>query len=122
MIPLPWLWVNPVFGLREEPSRVTYLYDKATKTVKRLVATKIEGLKEEKAKESEMFKSIDEKDFKLEYCYKEALSSQSDYEYEWKDTWEGRKNEAEIPRAVRIKAGEFKKTIFIPTGKLGELL
>lgn len=112
---------DPVLGLRDEPARVVYLYDKATKTVKRLVATKTEGLKEEKAKEFEMLKPIEEKDFKLEYCYREALS-QTDYEYEWKDTWEGKKNETEIPRAVRIKAGEFKKTIFIPTGKLGELL
>ncbi len=112
---------DPVSGLREEPARVTYLYDKTAKTVKRLVATKTEGLKEENAKEFEMLKSIEEKDFKLEYCYKEALS-QIDYEYEWKDTWEGKKNEQEIPRAVRIKAGEFKKTIFIPTGKLGEVL
>jgi len=112
---------DPVSGLRYEPARVTYLYDKAAKTVKRLVATKAEGLKEEKAKESEVLAGVEEKDFKLEYCYKEALS-QIDYEYEWKDTWEGKKNEQDLPRGVRIKAGEFKKTIFIPTGKLGELL
>lgn len=112
---------DPVFGFREEPVRITYLYDKTAKTVRRLMATKTEGLKEERAKKYDMLNGIEDKDFKLEYCYKSALS-QIDYEYEWQEAWEGKKNETEIPRAVRITVGEFKKTIFIPTGKLGEIL
>ena len=42
-----------------------------------------------------------------------------DYEYEWRDAWED-ENVRKLPRGVRIKVGELKKTVFIPTGVLGE--
>jgi len=107
-----------VSGLREEPARITYLYDSGAKTVKRLVATKSEGLDETKARSSEMIQNIEEKDFGFEYCYKKMLSN-TDYEYEWKDAWED-KNVLNIPRGIRIKIGNFTKTVFIPAGVLGE--
>ena len=47
------------------------------------------------------------------------MISNISYEYEWKDSWE-EKNVQKIPRGVRVKAGGFKKVIFIPTGELGE--
>jgi len=109
---------DPDLGLREELAKVTYIYDKADKTIKRLVATKAEGLNEENAKSSDMITGIDGKDFGFEYCYK-SMTSNTDYDYEWKDAWED-KNVQKIPRGVRVKTGEFKKTVFIPTGVLGE--
>ena len=47
------------------------------------------------------------------------MISNSDYEYDWKDEWE-EKNVQNIPRGIRIRLGEFTKTVFIPTGTLGE--
>ena len=103
---------------RGEIVRIAYIYDKTNKTVKRFIATKSEGFDEAKATSIEMLNNIEEKDFGFEYCYKSMISN-SDYEYEWRDAWEG-KNVQKIPRGVRIKAGEYKKTVFIPTGVLGE--
>ncbi len=107
-------------GIHGEIARVAYVYDKANKAVKRLVATKAEGFDEAKAKAVEMLSNIEAKDFGFEYCYKSSTSSVSEYEYEWKEAWEGEKNKQKIPRGVRVKAGELKKTIFMPTGVLGE--
>ena len=109
---------DPEKGLREEPALVTYLYDKADKTVKRLVATKTEGLNGDNVKGADMLSGVEEKDFGFQYCYK-SMTSNSDYEYEWRDAWED-KNVQNIPRAVRIRVGELRKTVFIPTGMLGE--
>lgn len=109
---------DPETGLSEEPARVTYIYDKAAKTVRRLVAAKAEGLKEENSKTSDMLTDVDEKDFGFEYCYKNMISN-TEYEYEWRNSWE-EKNVQKIPRAVRIKAGGYRKTVFISTGELGE--
>ena len=105
-------------SLHKELARITYIYDKTNKAVKRLVATKAEGLKEENAKSVDLLSGIEEKDFGFEYCYKSIISN-SDYEYEWKDAWE-EKNVRNIPRGIRVRLGEFKKTVFIPTGALGE--
>ena len=109
---------DPDTGMREEPARITYIYDKNAKTVKRLIATRSEGLNEDNTKGVDMLSGIEEKDFGFEYCYKKMISN-TEYEYEWKDAWED-KNVQNIPRGVRIRAGEFKKTVFIPTGLLGE--
>ena len=105
-------------GFHEELARITYLYDKQNKTVKRCVAARSEGLDETKAKAFDMLQDVEAENFGFEYCYKKMISNES-YEYEWKDAWEG-KNVIKIPRGVRIKAGAFKKTVFIPTGELGE--
>jgi len=109
---------DPELGMREEPARVTYIYDKANKTIKRLVAAKEEGLDEANSKPSDMLSGIEEKDFGFEYCYKSMISN-SDYEYEWKNEWE-EKNILKIPRGIRVNAGGFRKTIFVPSGELGE--
>ncbi|MDD5135753.1 MAG: prepilin-type N-terminal cleavage/methylation domain-containing protein [Candidatus Omnitrophica bacterium] len=105
-------------GTHEEPARITYVYDKAGKTVKRLAATKAEGLDENKANAIEMLSGIEDEDFGFEYCYKKPISN-TEYEYEWRDAWED-KNVLNIPRGVRVKLGKFRKTVFIPTGVLGE--
>lgn len=102
-----------------ELARVVYSFDKSKKTVKRAVATKAEGLSEDHAKAGEILRDIDDKDFGFEYCYKE-VSSPTEYSYEWKETWEDEdKDKGKIPRGVRVKAGVYSKTIFIPTGRLG---
>ena len=102
-----------------EIARVAYIYDKTNKAIKRLVATKAEGFDEAKARAAEMFNNVEAKNFGFEYCYKSATSSASEYEYEWKDSWEG-KNVRNIPRGVRVKTGPFRKTVFIPSGVLGD--
>ncbi|MDD3906286.1 MAG: type II secretion system protein GspJ [Candidatus Omnitrophica bacterium] len=109
---------DPETGFREELARVTYAYDKDKKCLRRLVATAAEGLNEDNARSSEILKDINEKDFGIEYCYKAKLSN-TEYEYEWRDAWE-EKNVQDVPRGVRIKVGEFRKTVFVPTGILGE--
>jgi len=109
---------DPDTGSSEEPARVTYIYDKGKKVIKRLVATKREGLDEARAKSFEMLSGVEEKDFGFEYCYK-SMTSNTDYEYEWKDSW-GEKNVLKIPRGVRVRALGFRKTIFIPAGTLGD--
>ena len=111
---------GPDGNTRGEITRVAYIYDKANRSVKRLVATKREGFDEAKAKAFEILNNIEEKDFGFQYCYKSSTSSVSDYENEWQETWEGEKNKQKIPRGVKIKAGEFTQTVFIPAGELGE--
>ena len=101
--------------LHTELARVVYYYDADTKSVKRLVATKDQGFDETKAESSQSVKLAGSQDFGIEYCYKEPYAGTA-YVYKWMDTWE---NESVVPRGVRIKIGEFKKTIFIPTGQLG---
>ena len=110
---------GPNLGLHEELAKITYVYDRVAKSVKRLVATKAEGFDEVNAKSFEMLTAIEEKDFGFEYCYKKMITN-SEYEYEWKDAWE-EKNVQKIPRGVRIKTGKAsRKTVFILTGTLGE--
>ena len=111
---------GPDGRIRGEIARVAYIYDKANKRIKRLVATKREGFDETKAIASEVLGNIEEKDFGFEYCYKSATSSVTEYEYDWKDTWEGEKNKQKIPRGVKIKMGGLTETVFIPAGELGE--
>lgn len=102
-----------------ELARVIYSFDKSKKTVKRAVATKAEGLSEPLAKVADILNDIDDKDFGFEYCYKVAFSP-TEYDYEWKDTWSDEdRDKGKIPRGVKVKAGVYDKTIFIPTGRLG---
>ncbi len=102
-----------------ELARVVYSFDRSKNTVKRAVATKAEGLSEDHAKETEILSDIDDKDFGFEYCYID-VSSPTEYDYEWKDEWEDEdKDKGRIPRGVRVKAGAYSKTIFMPTGRLG---
>jgi hypothetical protein len=108
---------DPEFGLRGELCRVTYLFDKETKTVRRRAATKAEGLAELSAKSTDMLGAVEAEDFGFEYCYKKPALS-GEIEVEWKNTWD-EKNTDKIPRGVRIRLGEYKKTVFIPTGELG---
>ena len=102
-----------------ELARVIYSFDRSKKAVKRAVATKAEGLSEPLAKTAEILSDIDDKDFGFEYCYK-VVSSPTEYGYEWKERWSDEdRDKGKIPRGVRVKAGAYSKTIFIPTGRLG---
>jgi len=102
-----------------ELAMVTYYFDKSKKTVKRAIATKTEGLGESHAVVMDVLKDIDDKDFGFEYCYK-IVSSPTEYDYEWKETWEDEdRDKGKIPRGVKVRAGAYSKTIFIPTGTLG---
>ena len=102
-----------------ELARVIYSFDRSKKTVKRAVATKAEGLSEDHANAADILNDIDDKDFGFEYCYK-TTSSATEYDYEWKDAWDDEdKDKGKIPRGVKVKAGVYGKTIFIPTGRLG---
>ena len=102
-----------------ELARVIYYFDRTAKVVKRAVATMKEGLSEDYAKAADILNNIDSKDFGFEYCYKLG-SSPTEYDYEWKGAWEDEdRDKGKIPRGIRIKVGEYSKTIFIPTGTLG---
>jgi type II secretion system protein J len=102
-----------------ELARVIYSFDRPNKTVKRAVAMKAEGLSESRAKAAEILNDIDDENFGFEYCYRLGASP-TDYDYEWKDTWSDEdRDKGKIPRGVRVKAGTYSKTIFIPTGRLG---
>jgi len=98
-----------------EIARVVYCFDRDTKIIKRLAAAKDEGLDETKARGQEFLRGVKEEDLGFEYCYKESYPG-AEFAYKWKDAWQ---DETKIPRGVRIKLGEFKKVIFIPTGELG---
>jgi type II secretion system protein J len=102
-----------------ELARVIYSFDRSNNTVKRAVATKAEGLSEPLAKITDILSDIDDKDFGFEYCYK-VTSSPTEYGYEWKEAWSDEdEDKGKIPRGVKVKAGAYSKTIFIPTGRLG---
>ena len=101
--------------LHSELAQVVYFLDKDTRMIKRLVATREEGLDETKSKAEVMLKGVDEKDFRFEYGSK-ATSTGPGSMYDWKDKWE---EEAKIPRGVKIKLNGFVKMVFIPTGMLG---
>ena len=102
-----------------EPARVVYSFDRSNGAVQRAVATKAEGLSEDRAVAADILNDVDGKDFGFEYCYKVAFSP-TEYSYEWRDTWSDEdRDKGKIPRGVRVKAGTHSKTIFIPTGRLG---
>jgi prepilin-type N-terminal cleavage/methylation domain-containing protein len=102
-----------------ELARVVYSFDRSSRTVKRAVATKSEGLGEDSARSVDILKDIDDKDFGFGYCYK-VVSSPTEYKYEWKDEWSDEDaDKGKIPRGLKVKAGSHSKTIFIPTGRLG---
>lgn len=102
-----------------EPARVVYYLDNTRKAVRRSVATKAEGLSEDHARTSDILNDVEDKNFGFEYCYRMG-SSKTEYDYEWRKEWEDKDSKSgKIPRGVKIKAGEYTKIIFIPTGKLG---
>ena len=102
-----------------ELARIIYSYDRNKKSVKRAVAAAKEGLSETEARFEDILENVDAKDFGFEYCYKLG-SSKTEYDYEWKDEWEEEDRDGgKIPRGVKVKALDYSKTIFIPTGKLG---
>lgn len=102
-----------------ELAKVIYFYDRDKKTVKRAVATAREGLSEADARATDMLENVEDKDFGFEYCYKLG-SSKTDYDYEWKDTWEDEDADSgKVPRGVKVKVSDYTKTIFIPTGTIG---
>lgn len=102
-----------------ELARVVYYFDRYRKAVRRAVATKLEGFSEDYARSADILTNIDEKDFGFQYCYKSG-SSKTDYNYEWKNEWEAEdRDNGKIPRAISVRAREYNKIIFIPTGTLG---
>lgn len=102
-----------------ELARVIYYYDRAKKAVVRAVAARAEGFDEDFARSSEILSDIETDDFKFEYCYKVA-STATEYDYEWKNEWEDEdKDKGKIPRGIKVRAGEYSKIIFVPTGSLG---
>lgn len=104
-----------------ELARVIYYFDKSNKTIKRAVSTRLEGFSEN-TNGTDILNNIENKDFGIEYCYKSGFSP-TEYDYEWKKIWQEdedkEKSAGKIPRGVKVKAGEYEKTIFIPTGELG---
>jgi len=102
-----------------ELAKVTYYFDRKNRIVNRVVATGAEGFSGDFAVPEDILEDIDDKDFSFEYCYKKGASL-TDYDYEWKDSWEDEdRDRGRIPRGVKVKAGGYDKTIFIPTGSLG---
>ena len=62
---------------------------------------------------AELLRGIDIKDFGFEYCYKPFAAGDP---YNWEKEWE---EPQKIPRGVKITAGKFNKTVFMPAGELG---
>ena len=102
-----------------ELAKVIYYFDRAKGTVIRAVATRTEGFNEDHAKGMDILNGIEEKDFSFNYCYM-ITESPTEYDYEWKNNWEDEdRDNGRIPRGVRVKAGQYTKTIFVPVGFLG---
>lgn len=111
-------------GPQKEIVKLAYKYDEGQNELIRLRADISNGFDIEKGEREVLFSNVEE--FELEYCYD---SGDEDNPYLWKDEWlEG---DVGIPRGIRItllgKAGrrgeempKFIKTVFIPTGILGE--
>lgn len=96
-----------------ELAKVTYYLDGAAKTVNRAVAGKAEGFDLNKAKAVGVLTGIENKDFDIEYCYKEAAGGSG---YEWKREWADTRK---VPSGVRIRTGDVTRYVFIPTGTMG---
>lgn len=110
--------------LHKEPARVIYDFKiieegKAAKPViRRSVAAGKEGFDEDKAVPAEIMSGVSEEDFGFEYCYIVGSADNKEYTYQWKDKWED-EDKVNIPRGIKVKAGKFEKTVFVPTGELG---
>lgn len=108
---------------RKELVKVAYRFDEDADELIRIKADKSLGFDVEKAEKEILLNGVEE--FKLEYCYD---SGDDDDPYLWKEEWED--EDLRIPRGVRVtfhietenkkEPLEFTKTIFIPTGILGE--
>lgn len=99
-----------------EPAKVTYYFDPAAKTVKRSVATRLEGFDETAVKGVDILNDVASDKFGFQYCYKDAFGASEDtYSYEWSDTW-SEELKLKIPRGVKVRVGDYTKTVFIPTG------
>lgn len=119
-------------AITTELAKVTYFLEtepvkpgaKSTgaKVIARNVATILDGFKENPEKTEQLISGVKENDFGFEFCYKEPGSSQTEYAYIWdKDEWNDKTGKKSvIPRGVRIRLGTLTKTVFIPTGELGE--
>jgi len=104
-----------------ELAKVTYYFDAATKTVKRTVATKVEGFDEAYAKGTDILTNCDREKIGFQYCYKDSFgASEETYSYDWEDTW-SEELKLKIPRGVKVKVGSYTKTIFIPTADKPEV-
>ncbi|MDP3790734.1 MAG: prepilin-type N-terminal cleavage/methylation domain-containing protein [Candidatus Omnitrophota bacterium] len=107
------------FPSRMELAKVIYKLDSTAKSVRKGIATRLEGFAEDYAKFSDILNDIEDKDFAFEYCYKMG-SSPIDYSYEWKSEWDDKDKESgRIPRGIKIKVRDNSKVVFIPTGTLG---
>lgn len=111
-------------GPQKEIVKLAYKYDGEQSELIRLRADISTGFDIKRGEKEILFKNIEE--FKFEYCYD---SGDEDNPYLWKDEWEN--EDIRIPRGVRItvltkvgktekKTSKFIKTVFIPTGILGE--
>lgn len=108
---------------RKELAKVAYRLDRDAGELIRIRAGKSLGFNIEKAEKESLLKGIE--DLKFEYCYD---SDDEDDPYLWKEEWEDK--EMRIPRGVMVtfhikveeekEALKFTKTIFVPTGILGE--
>lgn len=112
---------------RKELAKVIYELKAVTEEKKeryaliRSVAAAGEALDEKKAFPSEVMSVASEKDFGFKYAYIEGSPKDKEYSYRWKDEWE-EEDRTNIPRGVKIKAGSFEKTVFIPMGSLGDII
>lgn len=97
-----------------EIARVEYRMDDASKAIMRNISTRDGGFVFTKESSVTLLKDVDPMQFSIKYCYKKDGGED---EIEWKDSWDDGKN---IPIGLRVQVGDFRKTIFIPTGKPGE--
>jgi type II secretion system protein J len=108
---------------QKELVKVIYRFDRTAGELIRVIADKPIGFDIEKGKKEVILSNVE--NFKFEYCY--GLDDEFE-PYLWKEEWED--EEMRIPRGVRVtfnikterikKPLEFSKTIFVPTGVLGE--
>lgn len=90
--------------------------------VTRNVAARFDGFEAKPEKSEPLVSGVKPEDFGFAFCYKEPGSSETDYTYLWDEAgWSDRtKKKSIVPRGVRIRLGTLAKTVFIPTGELGE--
>ena len=103
---------KPGLDFFKELKRIRYDYDSQKKTLSRRVAGKEEGFDSHQARE---VMTADGVSF-LEFSY--AFKAVYDYEgYRWKKEW---KDIKKTPRGVHILWNDWRTTVFIPLGFLGD--